>query len=162
VNTAFRLETAINNNNHSTAAKTIATPGPVWPALLALYSAFRGSTLVVRSEGLVAAELGDVLGVYRLVDTHQARPLYKQDQGENYIYFSSGTGCWYAGTVVGLQHAWLRHPAPGGEVWPPDLGPAWQHRTGTAWSTEDTTLRVEALPDVERIRELLESPSTAM
>ena len=46
-----------------------------------------GSTLVVRSEGLVAAELGDVLGVYRLVDTHQARPLYKQDQGENYIYF---------------------------------------------------------------------------
>ena len=40
VNTAFRLETAVNNNNHSTAAKTIATPGPVWPALLALYSAF--------------------------------------------------------------------------------------------------------------------------
>ena len=117
---------------------------------------------MVRSEGLVAAELGDVLGVYRLVDTHQARPLYKQDQGENYIYFrcphhhddplnsnsncSGGSGCWYAGTVVGQQHAWLRHPAPGGEVWPPDLGPAWQHRTGTAWSSEDTTLRVEALP----------------
>ena len=40
VNTAFRLETAVNNNNHSTAAKTIATAGPVWPALLALYSAF--------------------------------------------------------------------------------------------------------------------------
>ena len=59
---------------------------------------------------------------------------------------SSGTGCWYAGTVVGLQHAWLRHPAPGGEVWPPDLSPAWQHRTGLTWSTEDTTLRVEALP----------------
>ena len=38
MNTAFILETA--NNNHSTAGKTIATPGPVWPALLALYSAF--------------------------------------------------------------------------------------------------------------------------
>ena len=43
--------------------------------------------MLLKSEGLVADELGDVIGVYRLVDSFNDRPLYKQDGGENYIYF---------------------------------------------------------------------------
>ena len=46
-----------------------------------------GSTVLVRSEGPVSEEMPDVLGVFRLVDSHADRPLYKQDAGENYIYF---------------------------------------------------------------------------
>ena len=41
----------------------------------------------MRSESVVAEEMADILGVYRLVDTHQKRPLYQQDGGENYIYY---------------------------------------------------------------------------
>jgi hypothetical protein len=29
----------------------------------------------------------DVLGVYRMVDSYNDRPVYKQDRGENYIYY---------------------------------------------------------------------------
>ena len=29
----------------------------------------------------------DVLGVYRMVDSYNDRPVYKQDGGENYIYY---------------------------------------------------------------------------
>lgn len=41
----------------------------------------------MRSEGPASEEMQDVLGVFRLVDSHAERPLYKQDAGENYIYF---------------------------------------------------------------------------
>ena len=43
--------------------------------------------MVVRSEGRVLEDMADVLGVFRLVDSHDERPLYKQDEGENFIYF---------------------------------------------------------------------------
>lgn len=46
-----------------------------------------GNTVVVRSEGRVLEDMADVLGVFRLVDSHDERPLYKQDEGENFIYF---------------------------------------------------------------------------
>ena len=46
-----------------------------------------GSTVVLKSEGGVAESQGDVLGVYRMVDSYCDRPVYKQDGGENYIYY---------------------------------------------------------------------------
>ena len=68
-----------------------------------------GSTVVLRSEGEVKESQGDVLGVYRVVDTYCDKPVYKQDGGENYIYYSSASASWLVGTVVGHQHAWLRN-----------------------------------------------------
>ena len=102
---------------------------------------------MVRSEGKVREEQGDVLGLYRLVDCHQERPLYKQEGGENFIYYSPGGPCWLVGTVVGSQYAWLRNSNTRGELrWPAGLG--WQYRDGQSgsWREDDVTLRIEALP----------------
>ena len=38
----------------------------------------------------VTSHQPQLLGVYRLVDTYSDRPVYKQDGGENYIYYRSG------------------------------------------------------------------------
>ena len=46
-----------------------------------------GYTLVVKSEGAVSEHQSDVLGVYRMVDSYNDRPVYKQEGGENYIYY---------------------------------------------------------------------------
>ena len=48
-----------------------------------------GYTLVLKSEGAVREHQADVLGVYRMVDNYNERPVYKQDGGENYIYYRS-------------------------------------------------------------------------
>ena len=48
-----------------------------------------GSTLVLKSSGLVSVHQPQLLGVYRLVDSYNDRPVYKQDMGENYIYYRS-------------------------------------------------------------------------
>jgi len=58
-----------------------------WTLLLEIYSAFRGYTVVLKSEGIVKKHQADVLGVYRMVDSYNERPVYKQDGGENYIYY---------------------------------------------------------------------------
>ena len=52
---------------------------------LTIYSG--GSTVVLKSEGAVKHHQADVLGVYRMVDNYNDRPVYKQDGGENYIYY---------------------------------------------------------------------------
>ena len=41
----------------------------------------------MRSQGALSEQMPDLLGVFRLVDSHGDKPLYKQDSGENYIYF---------------------------------------------------------------------------
>jgi hypothetical protein len=46
-----------------------------------------GYTVVLKSEGAVREHQADVLGVYRMVDSYNERPVYKQDGGENYIYY---------------------------------------------------------------------------
>jgi hypothetical protein len=43
--------------------------------------------VVLKSEGAVREHQADVLGVYRMVDSYNERPVYKQDGGENYIYY---------------------------------------------------------------------------
>ena len=85
--------------------------------------------MVLKSEGIVKKHQADVLGVYRMVDSYNDRPVYKQDGGENYIYyrlifkhsctffvfttihwyFSSASNTWFVGTVVGHQYGWLRN-----------------------------------------------------
>ena len=41
----------------------------------------------MRSQGTLSEQMPDLLGVLRLVDSHGDKPLYKQDAGENYVYF---------------------------------------------------------------------------
>ena len=106
--------------------------------------------MVLKSEGGVAENQGDVLGVYRMVDTYSDRPVYKQDGGENFIFFSPAGPWWVVGTLVGSHYGWLRNnSARAGEArWPGSLEQGWQYRdslSGT-WREDDVTLRIEALP----------------
>jgi len=159
------------NNNYSAIianneTSMVVNQDQVWTALSELYSAFRGSTVLVRSQGALSEQMPDVLGVFRLVDSHGDKPLYKQDAGENYIYFCHVHGTWYIGTVVGHQLAWVRNCSPGarGARWPGELGGGWEWRHGyspDSWAT-DHTIRVQALPDVERIRDMLNKKRPAI
>merc|ERR1711892_260848 len=136
----------------------------LWTLVVEIYSSFRGYTLVVKSEGAVSEHQGDVLGVYRMVDSYNDRPVYKQDGGENYIYYSSASASWCVGTVVGHQYCWLRNgsTAASSARWLPDLSTGWEYRPLTrgedslsSWQSDDGTLRVESLRDVEKVTELI-------
>merc|ERR1712038_644364 len=90
----------------------------------------RGYTIVLKSEGIVKKHQADVLGVYRMVDSYNDRPVYKQDGGENYIYYSSASNTWFVGTVVGHQYGWLRNSTENASSkrWIPDLKSGWEYR----------------------------------
>jgi len=137
----------------------------LWTLIIEIYSAFRGYTVVLKSEGAVREHQADVLGVYRMVDSYNERPVYKQDGGENYIYYSAASSSWLVGTVVGHQYGWLRNGSAhaGARKWIPDLRSGWEYRplvrtpgelTDT-WRTDDGTLRIESLRDVEKVNEVI-------
>merc|ERR1719443_233185 len=136
-----------------------------WTLLLELYSAFRGYTIVLKSEGIVKKHQADVLGVYRMVDSYNDRPVYKQDGGENYIYYSSTSNTWFVGTVVGHQYGWLRNSTENASSrrWIPDLKSGWEYRPlvrsmenldSNTWHSDDGSLKIEYLRDVEKVNEL--------
>merc|ERR1712025_1064502 len=128
---------------------------------------FRGYTVVIKSEGAVKDHQADVLGVYRMVDSYNDRPVYKQDGGENYIYYSSMSNTWFVGTVVGHQYGWLRNGSEAASTrrWLPDLSSGWEYRPlvrssasleqSNNWLSDDGTLRIESLRDVEKVSELI-------
>lgn len=146
-----------------------------WTLIVEIYSAFRGSTVVLKSEGVVKAEQADVLGVYRMVDSYNDRPVYKQEGGENYIYYSSASCSWLVGTVIGHQYGWLRNQSDSAAAsrWLPDLSSGWEYRpllrdTGSvelagvsessslnSWKSDDGTLRIESLRDIEKVNEVI-------
>jgi len=137
----------------------------LWTTLVELYSAFRGSAVVLKSEGAVASHQADSLGVYRMVDNYNGRPVYKQDGGENYIYYSSASNSWLVGTVVGHQYGWLRNNAEHAKDvgWVPDLKTGWQYRPLVRgggqlednWASDDGTLTIESLRDMKRVNKLI-------
>jgi len=137
-----------------------------WTLLFEIYSTFRGYTVVIKSEGAVQDHQADVLGVYRMVDSYNDRPVYKQDGGENYIYYSSMSNTWFVGTVVGHQYGWLRNGSEeaSNKRWLPDLTSGWEYRPlvrssasleqSNNWLSDDGTLRIESLRDVDKVSEL--------
>merc|ERR1719228_2822856 len=128
-----------------------------------LFSAVRGSTVIIKSEGAMAANQPDVLGVYRMVDSFDNRPVYKQDGGENYIYYSAASRAWFVGTVVGHRYGWLKNASPEASAarYVPDLRAGWQYRPlvrttadsigQNTWLTDDQTIRMEPLRDVDSV-----------
>ena len=58
------------------------------------------------------------------------RPVYKQDMGENYVYYSSAAECWLVGCLVGHRHGWLRNrsPAAASSRYPSLLSSGWEVR----------------------------------
>ena len=60
-----------------------------------------------------------------------SRPVYKQDGGENYVYYSSGGQCWLVGCLVGHRYSWLRNSSPAAPLcrYPSLLSSGWEVRT---------------------------------
>ena len=69
------------------------------------------------------------------------RPVYKQDLGENYVYYSSAAESWLVGCLVGHRHGWLRNrsPAAASSRYPSLLSSGWEVRdeAGDLWTGAD-------------------------
>ena len=59
---------------------------------------------MLKSEGAVRNHQADTLGVYRMVDSYNDRPVYKQDGGENYIYYRYFFGGFIRLACIGAQY----------------------------------------------------------
>jgi hypothetical protein len=99
-----------------------------------------------------------------MVDSYNDRPVYKQDGGENYIYYSAASNSWLVGTVVGHQYGWLKNSSEqaSSKRWIPDLRSGWEYRPlvrsgeiRDTWLSDDGTMRIESLRDVEKVNELI-------
>merc|ERR1719167_2142561 len=80
-----------------------------WKLFNQVYSTLRGYTVVLRSSGGAANHQPSCLGVYRLIDSLNDRPVYKQEGGENYLYYCQAKSSWMVGTNVGDSYAWIKH-----------------------------------------------------
>ncbi len=104
--------------------------------------------MVLRSNGVAADHQAHCLGVYRMTDSHNGRPVYKQDDGEHYL-FHDGEG-WMVGSRVGHAYAWMRNASKAEDA--ADLGTGWQYlplaradSVDAQWKADDNTLRVTPL-----------------
>ena len=75
-----------------------------------------------------------------------SRPVYKQDQGENYVYYSSAGQCWLVGCLVGHRYSWLSNSSPAAPHcrYPSLLSSGWQVRTDQGdWVEAENSLTFE-------------------
>jgi len=186
----------------------------MWNVVLPIYGALRGYTVVLYSEGMARDHQSACLGIYRSSSYLNGRPVYKQDDGENYLYYHKSENSWLVGPHVGNNYAWVRNQldqsmsssstsssddsdsdsddsvasnsdhsigssaakktAKNKRKWltksrsflpevrtPDQLESGWQYRLSVTvgqqavWTNDDSTLRVEALKDVERISKVI-------
>jgi len=80
-----------------------------WKLFNQVYSTLRGYTVVLKSEGGASQHQPSCLGVYRLTDTLNERPVYKQEGGENYLYYNDDKASWMVGTNIGDPYAWIKN-----------------------------------------------------
>ena len=69
----------------------------------------------MKSEGGAAEHQSACLGVYRSVDGCNDRPVYKQEAGENYLYYNSKLKSWMVASYVGNEYAWMKYQLSDGE-----------------------------------------------
>merc|ERR550539_1531198 len=124
-----------------------------------MYSVFDNYTLLIKSDSEVGHHQPQLLGVYRMVDTYNDRPVYKQDQGENYVYYSSAGQCWLVGCLVGHRYSWLRNSSQAAPLcrYPSLLFSGWQVRTDTGdWEeVEQDSITFHNIKDVDKIKEII-------
>jgi len=199
----LKLETALDTNHED-----------MWNVVLPIYGALRGYTVVLYSEGMARDHQSACLGIFRSSSYLNGRPVYKQDDGENYLYYHKAENSWLVGPHVGNNYAWVRNQldqsmsssstsssddsdsdsddsvasnsdhsigssaakktAKSKRKWlsksrsflpeirtPDQLESGWQYRLSitvgqqAVWTNDDSTLRVEALKDVDRISKVI-------
>ena len=93
------------------------------------------------------------LGVYRMVGLWNAKPVYKQDNDEHYLYFNSKEQCWMVGSRWGHNYGWLKNMSKGQEKTPLlELKHGWayaplaqEEHVKATWERDDLNLTVEPL-----------------
>lgn len=53
--------------------------------------------MVLKSSGPATRHQPSCLGVYRMVDHHDGRPAYRQDEGDHYLYYNERHDSWMVG-----------------------------------------------------------------
>ena len=123
-----------------------------------------GYTVVLKSKGPAAKNQRDCLGVYRVVDSLNDKPVYKQDAGDHYLYYHGGHDCWLVGSRVGQEIGWIKNQpllkaASGGrQLGLTDLPTGWQYQPVAmvgmdgSWLADDDSLTVEVLKGERGVR----------
>jgi hypothetical protein len=88
------------------------------------------------------------------------RPVYKQDGGENYVYYSSAGQAWLVGCLVGHRHSWLRNSSPAAPLsrYPSLLSSGWEVRDHTdTWTgaQQQDIVTFQNIKDVDKIKEII-------
>lgn len=65
--------------------------------------------MIIASTGAVKEKLPLALGVYRLIGSWHAQPLYKKDGGEMYLYYNEDVKAWLVGPDWTSKNAWLKN-----------------------------------------------------
>ena len=61
------------------------------------------------SDGAAAEHQPSCLGVYRMAGSSDGKPVYKQDDGQNYLYYKNDTKSWLVGPNFGTNYAWIKN-----------------------------------------------------
>ena len=65
--------------------------------------------MVLYSDGMARNHQSACLGIYRSMGYLNGRPVYKQDEGENYLYYHKDENSWLIGPRIGNNYAWIRN-----------------------------------------------------
>merc|ERR1712136_449382 len=100
---AQEADTASKDQIRKLRTETEQDKKDLWKTIHEVYGALRGYTVVLSSSGSAAEQQMTCLGVYRMVGDFNKKPLYKQDEGENYLYYQNKT--WLVGPKLNVSHA---------------------------------------------------------
>ena len=67
-----------------------------------------GYTIEITAKGSALQNQSVCFGVYQCMGFLNGHPVYKQDGGQNYIYFYENQGRWLVGPKVDCSYAWIR------------------------------------------------------
>eukprot|EP00088_Acartia_fossae_P050769 TRINITY_DN5693_c0_g1_i1.p1 TRINITY_DN5693_c0_g1~~TRINITY_DN5693_c0_g1_i1.p1 ORF type:complete len:208 (+),score=35.96 TRINITY_DN5693_c0_g1_i1:48-626(+) len=98
------------------------------------------SEIKLESTGFAGSKQGERLGVYGLIGTNNGGNLYRQVNGNNYMYFLPNDGFWMVGPDPGVNHGGILNYEKG--ACPEDLTQDWWYwddffeEWDTDWSME--------------------------
>ena len=110
--------------------------------------------MLLKAKGNAAQEQSRCMGVYRVVDHLHDRPLYRQDEGDHYMYWNPRYLCWMVGSQPDSDRGWIRNDTEDQNLRHhiPDLQSGWVYQPMARedhrdqhWKSDDETLHVEIL-----------------
>ena len=71
-----------------------------------------------------------------MVDHHDGRPAYRQDEGDHFLYYNARHQAWMVGSRIGHHYAWIKNSCGGSSLLGgnsslnmlPDLKEGWDYQ----------------------------------